>query len=108
MADEEINEVEATEEEFEDEGSLILTDDEGEEVEFEYLDTVDYEGEEYVVLLPVEADEDEAAEVLILKVEAGEDEDDEQYVSVESEELLDTLFEIFRKNNADAFDFVEE
>ena len=92
----------------EEEGVMVLTDDDGEEVEFEYLDTIDYEGSEYVVLLPVEGDEDEAVEVLILKVEYGEDEDDEQYVSVESEELLDKLFDIFRENNGDDFEFIEE
>lgn len=94
--------------EEEEDGVVVLTDDEGEEVEFEYLDTIDYEGDEYVVLLPVEGDEDEAVEVLILKVESGEDEDDEQYVSVESEELLDKLFDIFRENNSEDFEFVEE
>lgn len=106
----EVDELDVVEEDEapEEDGVVVLTDDEGEEVEFEYLDTIDYEGNEYVVLLPVDADEDEAVEVLILKVEYGEDEDDEQYVSVESEELLDKLFDIFRENNGDDFEFVEE
>lgn len=106
----EVDELDVVEEDeaSEEDGVVVLTDDEGEEVEFEYLDTIDYEGNEYVVLLPVDADEDEAVEVLILKVEYGEDEDDEQYVSVESEELLDKLFDIFRENNGDDFEFVEE
>lgn len=115
MAEEEKNEVEELDEievdedaPQEEEGVMVLTDDDGEEIAFEYLDTIDYEGSEYVVLLPADADEDEAVEVLILKVEYGEDEDDEQYVSVESEELLDKLFEIFRENNGDDFEFVEE
>ena len=33
---------------------LVLNDEEGNEVEFEFLDLIEYEGEEYVVLLPVE------------------------------------------------------
>lgn len=106
---EELDEIDAIEAAAdEEEGVMVLTDDDGQEVEFEYLDTIDYEGSEYVVLLPVEGDEDEAVEVLILKVEYGEDEDDEQYVSVENEELLDKLFDIFRENNGDDFEFIEE
>lgn len=122
MADEnkpELDEAEELDEEFEgeeEEGTtMVLSDDDGVEVEFEYIGSVDYEGDEYVVLLPVEDDEEGEAEVLILKVETttevddeGEEYEDEQYVSVESEDVLDAVFEIFKHENADAFDFVEE
>ena len=95
-----------------DEGNIVLIDDDGINAEYEYIDTIDYEGSEYVVFLPVEEDEDGAAEVLILKVEEIEAEDgeepEEEYVTVESEELLDKLFEIFMKDHADEFDFFEE
>ncbi len=95
---------------------MVLTDDDGVDVEFEYIGSVDYEGSEYIVLLPVEDDEDGEAEVLILKVESlgtkvdedGEEYEDEQYVSVDSEETLDAVFEIFKQDNADLFEFVEE
>ena len=60
MADEELME------EMDNEGALItLEDEEGNEVEFEFLDVVEYEGEEYIVL--IENDED-ADEVVILKI----------------------------------------
>ena len=36
---------------------LVLNDEDGNEVEFEFLDLIEYEGEEYVVLLPVEEEE---------------------------------------------------
>ena len=36
---------------------LVLNDEEGNEVEFEFLDLIEYEGEEYVVLLPVDEKE---------------------------------------------------
>ena len=32
---------------------IVLNDEDGNEVEFEFLDLIEYEGEEYVVLLPV-------------------------------------------------------
>ena len=80
--------------EMENEGTLItLEDEEGVEVEFEFLDIVEYEGEEYIVL--IENDED-ADEVVILKINAIDDETDE-YVSIDDEELLDKIFDIFKK-----------
>ena len=88
MANEEIFE------EMENEGTLItLEDEDGNEVEFEFLDVVEYEGEEYIVL--IENDE-EADEVVILKINPVDDET-EEYVSIEDEELLEKLFDIFKK-----------
>lgn len=90
-------------------GTVVLSDDEGVEVEFEYVGSVDYKDEEYVVLLPVEDDENGEAEVMILKVEAIEgNEEEEQYVSVEDEDTLNAVFAIFKEENADEFDFIEE
>lgn len=81
-------------EEMENEGALItLTDDEGNEIEFEFLDVVEYDGEEYIVL--IENDED-ADEVVILKINAL-DEETEEYVSIEDEEVLQTVFDMFKK-----------
>ena len=45
---------------------ITLNDEDGNEVDFEFLDLIEYEGNDYVVLLPVEEDSDE---VVILQVE---------------------------------------
>ena len=83
MANEEV----MNEMDMENEGTLItLEDEEGNEVEFEFLDIVEYDGEEYIVL--IENDED-ADEVVILKINPV-DEETEEYVSIEDEDLLDT------------------
>lgn len=88
MANEEIKE------EMETEGTLItLEDEEGNEVEFEFLDIVEHKGEEYIVL--IENDED-ADEVVILKINPI-DEETEEYVSIDDDALLDTVFEKFKK-----------
>ena len=80
--------------EMENEAPLItLEDEEGNEIEFEFLDIVEYEGEEYIVL--IENDEN-ADEVVILKI-IPIDEDTEEYLSIEDEDLLDKLFDIFKK-----------
>lgn len=90
---------------------LVLNDEEGNEVQFEFLDLIEFEGEEYVVLLPVETEEsnnEEAGEVVILKVEDTENEDEESYVSVEDEEVLNKVFEVFKEKFKDEFNFVGE
>ena len=89
---------------------VILNDEDGNEVKFEFLDLVELDDEEYVVLLPVtEEGEEEEGEVVILKVEDSDDEDsdEESYVSIEDEEVLSKVFEIFKEKFKDDFDFVD-
>lgn len=93
-------------EEMEANNIIILNDEEGNEVQFEFLDLIELEEEEYVVLLPVEED---AEEVVILKVEdSEEDEEMENYVSIEDEEVLNKVFEIFKEKFKDEFNFIDE
>ena len=88
---------------------VILNDEDGNEVKFEFLDLVELDDEEYVVLLPVlEENEEDEGEVVILKVEDTDDDSDEEfYVSVEDEEILNKVFEIFKEKFKDDFDFVD-
>lgn len=87
---------------------IVLNDENGEEVKFEFLDLVELDGEEYVVLLPAEEDDEEEGEVVILKVEDTESEEEESYVSVDDEETLNKVFEIFKEKFKDEFNFVDE
>lgn len=80
---------------------ITLEDNEGNEVEFELLDVVEYEGDEYIVL--IENDED-AQDVVILKIESIDDET-ESYVGIDDEELLANVFETFKEKYKDEFDF---
>lgn len=84
---------------------IILNDEEGKEVKFEFLDLIEYEGEEYVILLPADEDSDE---VVILKVEDTDSDEEESYVSVDDENVLNEVFEIFKEKFKDEFDFVDE
>ena len=95
MADEKI----LTEEE---ETNLItLTDENGNDVEFEYLDCIDYEGKEYLVLIP---NEEDAEEIVILEIEPV-DEETENYIAVESEETLNAVYAIFKERFKDVLNF---
>ena len=80
---------------------LTLTDENGDEVEFEYLDSIDYEGHEHIILLPVEAVE---TEVVVLRVEPI-DEENESYVSVTDEGILDAVYGIFKERYKDILTF---
>ncbi|MBP3796535.1 MAG: DUF1292 domain-containing protein [Ruminococcus sp.] len=82
---------------------VTLNDEFGNEVQFEFLDLVEYNGEEYIVLLPAD---DEDGEVVILKVEELDD-DKDSYTSVEDEDILMAVFQIFKNKFKDEFDFEE-
>ena len=85
---------------------IILNDEEGREIQFEFLDLVEFDNEEYVVLLPVEEVDDS---VIILKVEKTDETlDEETYVGVENEEILNKVFEIFKEQCGDEFNFIDE
>lgn len=83
---------------------IVLTDDEGNDVEFEFLDTVEYDGDEYIILMENVEDNDE---VIVLKIENLDDEN-ENYVGVEDEAVLDAVFNIFKNRYKDEFTFTDE
>ncbi len=86
--------------------NIILNDENGDEAEFEFLDLIAYEDEEYVVLLPVE-ESDEAGEVVILKLEETDNDSEESYVSVDDEDTLMAVFNIFKNKFKEEFNFVD-
>jgi len=89
---------------------IELTDEDGNVVPFELLDLLEYEGNQYAVLVPAD-DEDaecEAEDIVILKAESGaEDDEYTTYASVEDEAVEDAVFELFREKYAEDFDFTE-
>ena len=86
---------------------VTLNDEEGNEVKFEFLDLIEYESEEYVVLLPIDEDgENDDGEVVILRLEDS-DTDEESYVSVDDESVLTAVFEIFKDKFKDEFNFTD-
>ncbi len=94
-----------TPEELEDQPEiLVLTDEDGNEEAFEYLTIIPYEDQEYIILMPMGGEE--KGEVVILRIEAipGNDEE-ENYVDVEDDAILEAVFNQFREWYADEFDF---
>ena len=72
---------------------ITLSDEDGVEKEYEVLDAVEYEGKQYVALIPAEEDLLDALELLILEVQ--DDNGEDVLVSLEDEELYNELFDVF-------------
>jgi len=89
------------EEEQEETEILTLTDENGNDVDFEYLDCMEYQGKEYLVLMP--ADEAET-QIVILEVEPVDDEN-ENYLAVEDEVVLDAVYDLFKEKYKDVLTF---
>jgi uncharacterized protein YrzB (UPF0473 family) len=80
---------------------LTLTDENGVDNDFEYLDCIEYKGKEYLVLMPVDTVE---TEIVILEVEPV-DEENENYLAVEDEKLLNAVYDIFKEKYKDVLTF---
>ncbi len=79
------------------EGIIELTDEDGVTTQFEYLTTIEYQDELYVVLMVLDDEEtdDEEGEVLILKIEKDEETGEDIYVSVDDDEVSQAVFNQF-------------
>ena len=81
---------------------VSLTDEDGNEIELEHLDTIEYDSAGYMAFFPVEEadengeapeEEDEEAGLIILKVVDVDGE--EQLATLEDEEELDRVYQQF-------------
>ncbi|MCM0648767.1 DUF1292 domain-containing protein [Clostridium swellfunianum] len=74
--------------------SIFLTDENGEEIEFDVVTKLDIEDKEYVIVVPSDGEEDEAVALRIDQDENGEDilvsiEDEDEFAMVaEAYELI--------------------
>ena len=77
-----------------DEGyTLLLTDEEGSEIECEVLDRIELDGSSFVVLLPVDDDSSEPEAIILRESPEGELE------GFDDAELLDKVFKLFLERN---------
>ncbi len=81
---------------------VVLTDEDGNEVEFQHIDTVEVDGQTYMAFIPAELAVDEEAEVVILKV--VEENGEEILATVEDEAEADKIFEIVMERVEDMYE----
>ena len=72
---------------------VTLIDEDGNEVEFEHIDTVEYEGVTYLAFIPAELSVEEDAEVVIMLVVTDEN-GEELLEGVEDDDIADAVFNI--------------
>jgi uncharacterized protein YrzB (UPF0473 family) len=87
----------------EEESILTLTDENGVDAQFEYMDCIEYQGTEYLILMPLEGEE---AEIVILAIEPV-DEENENYLAVEDEAVLEAVYNIFKERYKDVLNFAD-
>ena len=71
---------------------MTLEDEDGNEVEFEHIDTVEYNGVTYLAFIPAEISIEEDAEVVIMQI--VEENGEELLEAVEDDEIADAVFNI--------------
>lgn len=81
---------------------VYLTDGNGREVAFAFLDMVEYRGARYAVLLPADDIHPEALILEVTSVDAKTGE--ETYVFPDDDDLLDRVFEKFLAEHPGEFD----
>ena len=87
----------------EEDNIISLTDEHGNETQFEYLDVIEYQGKEYLILMPAE---EESSEIIILEIEPV-DEENENYLAIEDESILVAVYEIFKERYKDVLTFAD-
>ena len=85
---------------------VVLTDEEGNEVEFQHIDTVEVDGNTFMAFIPAELSVDEEAEVVILTVVVEDGE--EILATVDDEAMANRVFEIVMERVEDMYEEEEE
>jgi len=73
---------------------VVLTDEEGNEQEFEHISTIEHNGKTYCAFIPAEMAMSDEAEVVILRLE-NEGTDDEVLVSIDDDAEAEEMFNLF-------------
>lgn len=90
-------------EEFDD--IITLYDEDNNEVQCEFIDYIEYDGNEYIIMLPLD-EPTENSEVIILEVKKLS-EDEEEYLTVEDEDVLNDVYDLFKEKYQDEFNFAD-
>ena len=86
------------------EDGIVFTDQDGNEVEMDLLDMMDYGGETYAFLATAD-DDDGNGNVYVMRYSEDEDGEDSYFDALEDEDLVDRLFELFKEKNGDRYYF---
>lgn len=83
--------------EIDDDSFITLTDENGNEIDFLLLDVMQYEGADYMVLMPLTDEDGEEDEEELFFLRADKTDEGEIYSSVEDENLLNAIADAYEK-----------
>ena len=75
--------------------SIMLTDEDGKDTMFEFLDLIKYEENEYIVLSPIYEEDEE--------IEDG----GETYSSVDDDSIIEAVYNIFKDKWKNKYNFID-
>ena len=75
------------------------------EEDYEFLDTVELDGDTYFMLIPATDDDEIDGEVFIMKL--VEVDGEEMLEGIDDGEIFDKVYNIFKENNKDGFEFLD-
>ena len=82
---------------FDEDSFITLTDQDGNEVDFLLLDVMEYEGADYMVLMPLTDEDGEEDEEELFFLRAEKTDEGEVYSSIENEALLNAIADAYEK-----------
>ncbi|MCL1874490.1 MAG: DUF1292 domain-containing protein [Clostridiales bacterium] len=85
---------------FEEESTIILIDEEGQEHEFEVLDILELDGDKYAVLLPLNQDDSEEEEAVLMKF-AIDDDGEEVLLDIEDDAEWEKVAAAYERTEID-------
>ncbi len=81
--------------ELDEDSFVTLTDEEGREFDFLLLDVFEFEGQDYMALLPLEDSETETDEDSVIFMHAETTDEGEMYRGIDDEDLLYRLVDFY-------------
>ena len=94
-----------------DDDIIVLTDENGQEVEFQIIDDYEKDGNRYFAMFPPEDEENADSDILeyvILKLVTDEETGDEYFVSIDDDDELDDVADYFDDRFSAEIDYDEE
>ncbi len=88
-----------------DDDTVILEDEDGNVISFEFLELVTVDDVPYAILMPTDDPEGDLGVVIVEVVDLGTD--SEHYDAVTDDALNERIFEQFRKEFGDKYDFAD-
>lgn len=87
--------------------TIVLKDQNGNDVTYEFLDLMEYRNREFIVMMPVDTDDKTGVEIMEV-IEDPDTDGGEAFIPVDDPELLDSVFQTFKRNFEAALRQIQE